>query len=61
MKEPKHGAKRLLRALRDRMENPQTLFRIAAALDYMPEQLRQDIEALDDLMQQYEETQKDDE
>ena len=54
MMENFHGAKRLVKALRDRMEYPQALFRMAAALDYIPEQLAQDIKALDELLQRSE-------
>lgn len=50
MQEHEQGARRLARALRNRACDPAALQRIARALDYMPEQLRQDIEALETIL-----------
>lgn len=61
MMENFHGAKRLAKALRDRMEYPQALMKMSAALYYNPWQLRQDIKTLDELLQRSEKKKKCDE
>lgn len=48
MYELEAGTARLVRALRNRVEDAATVQRLAAILDYMPDQLKQDIQALDD-------------
>lgn len=55
MKENEVNVKRIVRALRNRAEDRQALKRIAIALDYLPEQLKQDIQALDEFITRHEE------
>lgn len=55
MKENEVNVKRIVRALRNRTEDKAALQRIAIALDYLPEQLKQDIQALDEFITQHEE------
>lgn len=48
MYELKQGTVRLVSALYRRIEDPAALQRIAAATDYLPQQLKEDIQALHD-------------
>lgn len=52
MYELKQGAARLATALYNRLDDPAALQRIAAALDYVPGQLKEDIQALFDFWEQ---------
>ena len=50
--ELKQGTARIVSALYNRKDNPAAIQRLAAALDYLPEQLEEDIRALNDFYQQ---------
>lgn len=49
MYERENGSKRIIKALYDRKENESVIKSIAYALDYLPEQLKEDIQALYDI------------
>ena len=52
MYELKQGTARLVSALYNRKDDAATIQRLAALLDYMPQQLEEDIRALNDFYQQ---------
>ena len=54
MYELKQGTARLINALEQRKDNQAAIKRIAADLDYLPAQLREDIQALYDYYRQAE-------